>query len=61
MLFLGKAETLLSYAGLFTAMDSRRRFFRKVPAGSRHAVAEQEGNPGAAPRADFLNIATRIG
>lgn len=32
-----------------------------LPAGSRHGVAEQEGNPGAAPLADFLHIATRIG
>ncbi|MGB9378483.1 MAG: CheR family methyltransferase [Mycobacteriales bacterium] len=30
VLFLGKAETLLTHGGLFTPLDSRRRFFRKV-------------------------------
>jgi len=30
VLFLGKAETLLTHGGLFTPIDGRRRFFRKV-------------------------------
>jgi two-component system CheB/CheR fusion protein len=31
MLFLGKAEMLLSHGHLFTPIDLKRRFFRKVP------------------------------
>jgi two-component system, chemotaxis family, CheB/CheR fusion protein len=31
ILFLGKAEMLLSHSALFTPLDLRRRFFRKVP------------------------------
>jgi two-component system CheB/CheR fusion protein len=33
MLFLGKAEMLLSHGQLFTPVDLKRRFFRKVPRG----------------------------
>jgi two-component system, chemotaxis family, CheB/CheR fusion protein len=31
LLFLGKAETLLSHTGLFAPVDLKRRVFRKVP------------------------------
>jgi two-component system CheB/CheR fusion protein len=33
VLFLGKAEMLLSHDSLFTPVDLKRRFFRKVPQG----------------------------
>ena len=38
-LFLGKAETLLSYGHLFAALDIKRRLFTKLAAGSRRPRA----------------------
>jgi two-component system CheB/CheR fusion protein len=43
VLFLGKAETLLTQGGLFTPVDAKRRFFRKVAmsqANPRDAFAD---------------------
>ncbi len=37
VLFLGKAETLLTAGGLFTPVDAKRRFFRKVALGHGNA------------------------
>ncbi len=42
VLFLGKAEMLLSHGQLFTPVDLQRRFFRKVP---RTAPGLGAGNP----------------
>lgn len=47
VLFLGKAEMLLGHGGLFTAIDVRRRVFRKVPPqsapGEGHTWRSGEG------------------
>ncbi len=55
VLFLGKAETLLTHGGLFSPIDSRRRFFRKVALrqpntreiflGSRQPTADSRSDP----------------
>jgi two-component system CheB/CheR fusion protein len=38
VLFLGKAEMLLSHSRIFESIDLKRRLFRKVPAGHGHAA-----------------------
>jgi two-component system, chemotaxis family, CheB/CheR fusion protein len=51
-LFLGKAEMLLSHGSLFTAIDLRRRFFRKValrPLERIPVTATLAAKPAAAP------------
>jgi len=52
ILFLGKAEMLLSHAELFQPLDLKRRFFRKLP---RPAVLRIPGHPSGAvePVADI--------
>jgi two-component system CheB/CheR fusion protein len=42
VLFLGKAETLLSGSELFTPIDARRRFFRRLPGPPATAVYQPE-------------------
>jgi two-component system CheB/CheR fusion protein len=45
VLFLGKAEMLLSHGSLFAPLDLKRRIFRRVP---RHQL-QHGGNPAEAP------------
>jgi two-component system, chemotaxis family, CheB/CheR fusion protein len=62
-LFLGKAEMLLAHSNLFTAVDLRRRVFRKVPGATLHerlmvlaeAGERHAGHPG--PREDRIRDA----
>jgi len=51
-LFLGRAETMLSHATLFTPVDLRRRVFTKVrnlPAGERPPLTSRMPSPRGAP------------
>jgi two-component system, chemotaxis family, CheB/CheR fusion protein len=62
-LFLGKAEMLLAHSNLFTAVDLKRRVFRKVPGATlrerlmvlAEAGERQPGSPG--PREDRIRDA----
>jgi len=58
ILFLGKAEMLLSHSTLLTAIDLRRRFFRKVPvrATDRAPLAGTMPLEGAVPGAPDARI-----
>ncbi|MFC0542351.1 CheR family methyltransferase [Kutzneria chonburiensis] len=59
VLFLGKAEMLLSYDSLFTPVDLKRRLFRKVPT---HGVAQGQlfAHPVAPPRRQPANGAIEL-
>jgi two-component system CheB/CheR fusion protein len=48
LLFLGKAEMLLSHRDLFVAVDAKRRYFQKVPRARRANRTAQEPNGGFA-------------
>jgi two-component system CheB/CheR fusion protein len=66
LLFLGKAEMLLSHGDLFQPIDLKRRFFRKVPrpasnaarllAGSEFADPGNEAGNGTALRGEGLAV-----
>ena len=65
-LFLGKAEMLLSHGTLFTAVDLRRRFFRKVPVRLTDRMPlggapSLDGAPPVAPEARVLREALLAG
>ncbi|MDP9799425.1 two-component system CheB/CheR fusion protein [Catenuloplanes nepalensis] len=47
VLFLGKAEMLLSHGETFTAVDLKRRVFRKVPASTPRASASASASASA--------------
>ena len=57
VLFLGKAEMLLTHSTLFTPVDLKRRFFRKVVVpgdrGERGLVPIGPSVPGTGPTAEF--------
>jgi two-component system CheB/CheR fusion protein len=59
VLFLGKAEMLLSYDSLFTPVDLKRRLFRKVPT---HGISQGQlfAHPVAPPRRQAANGAAEL-
>jgi two-component system CheB/CheR fusion protein len=62
ILFLGKAEMLLSHDDLFTPIDLKRRFFRKVTGDSRQALPAITGGTRSDPamsRADWVHARVR--
>jgi len=58
MLFLGKAEMLLSHAELFQPVDLKRRFFRKVPRRALNGVRAGGMGTYGEPVADPSGLAT---
>jgi two-component system CheB/CheR fusion protein len=61
VLFLGKAETLLTQGGLFTAIDGKRRFFRKVAIGHgnlRDAFSELRPAEGGSVEQNYGRLRT---
>ncbi|HEY6425161.1 MAG TPA: CheR family methyltransferase [Pseudonocardiaceae bacterium] len=56
MLFLGKAETLLSYSNLFQPLDLKRRVFCKVPRAAPPNGALLIEVPNSAPRASLGEV-----
>ena len=58
VLFLGKAEMLLSHGELFQPVDLKRRFFRKVPRPNGNGVRLLTGNGYADTSADPAGLAS---
>jgi two-component system CheB/CheR fusion protein len=56
VLFLGKAEMLLSHASLFLPVDLKRRVFRKVPRSMPHNGSIFAEMPQPPPRDDLVGL-----
>jgi two-component system CheB/CheR fusion protein len=56
VLFLGRAEMLLSHSSLFLPVDLKRRIFRKVPRGTPPTGAFLTEAPNPPPRNDLVGL-----